>query len=39
VLERTGWTIEGKKGAAAILDVAPSTLRSRMAQLGIRRKS
>ncbi len=37
VLERTGWVIEGKSGAAAILGVAPSTLRSRMTQLGIRR--
>jgi transcriptional regulator with GAF, ATPase, and Fis domain len=37
ILERTGWVIEGKKGAAAILGVAPSTLRSRMANLGIRR--
>jgi transcriptional regulator with GAF, ATPase, and Fis domain len=37
VLERTGWVIEGKNGAAAILGLAPSTLRSRMAQLGIRR--
>jgi formate hydrogenlyase transcriptional activator len=37
VLERMAWVIEGKKGAAAVLGVAPSTLRSRMAQLGIRR--
>jgi transcriptional regulator with GAF, ATPase, and Fis domain len=37
VLERTGWVVEGKKGAAAILGLAPSTLRSRMAQLAIRR--
>jgi transcriptional regulator with GAF, ATPase, and Fis domain len=37
VLQRTAWVIEGKSGAAAILGVAPSTLRSRMAQLGIRR--
>ena len=37
VLERTGWTIEGKKGAAALLGLAPSTLRSRMAQLAIER--
>lgn len=37
VLERAGWVIEGKSGAAAILGLAPSTLRSRMAQLGIRR--
>ncbi len=37
VLERTGWVIEGKKGAASLLGLAPSTLRSRMAQLSIRR--
>jgi transcriptional regulator with GAF, ATPase, and Fis domain len=37
VLDRTGWVIEGKKGAAAVLGLAPSTLRSRMAQLAIRR--
>jgi Nif-specific regulatory protein len=37
VLERAGWIIEGKAGAAAILGLAPSTLRSRMSQLDIRR--
>jgi transcriptional regulator with GAF, ATPase, and Fis domain len=37
VLDRTGWVIEGKKGAAALLGLAPSTLRSRMTQLSIRR--
>ncbi len=37
VLARTAWVIEGKAGAAALLGMAPSTLRSRMAQLGIRR--
>jgi transcriptional regulator with GAF, ATPase, and Fis domain len=37
ILERTGWVVEGKKGAAAILGLAPSTLRSRMAHLAIRR--
>jgi transcriptional regulator with GAF, ATPase, and Fis domain len=37
ILQRTAWVIEGKSGAAAVLGVAPSTLRSRMAQLGIRR--
>jgi transcriptional regulator with GAF, ATPase, and Fis domain len=37
VLERTSWVIEGKKGAAALLGLAPSTLRSRMTQLAIRR--
>ena len=39
VLERTNWVIEGKRGAATILDVAPSTLRSRMTHLGVRRSS
>jgi transcriptional regulator with GAF, ATPase, and Fis domain len=37
ILDRTGWVIEGKKGAAALLGLAPSTLRSRMAHLAIRR--
>jgi transcriptional regulator with GAF, ATPase, and Fis domain len=37
VLDQTGWTVEGKKGAATILGLAPSTLRSRMALLAIRR--
>jgi transcriptional regulator with GAF, ATPase, and Fis domain len=37
VLHRTGWRIEGTRGAAHILNVAPSTLRSRMKKLGIRR--
>ncbi|HEY1697050.1 MAG TPA: sigma 54-interacting transcriptional regulator [Polyangiaceae bacterium] len=39
VLQRTSWTIEGKGGAAAALGLAPSTLRSRMAQLGIARST
>ncbi|MGP0076085.1 MAG: sigma 54-interacting transcriptional regulator [Bryobacteraceae bacterium] len=37
VLVSTGWVIEGAKGAAAILKVNPSTLRSRMRRLGISR--
>jgi transcriptional regulator with GAF, ATPase, and Fis domain len=37
VLAQTGWTIEGKKGAAAILGVPPSTLRSTLTRLGIKR--
>ena len=37
VLDQTGWIVEGKKGAAAVLGLAPSTLRSRMSQLAIRR--
>ena len=37
VLEETYWRIEGKNGAAVILDLHPDTLRSRMKKLGIRR--
>lgn len=37
VLERTGWIIDGKKGAASILNINPNTLRSRMQKLGIKR--
>ena len=35
VLESTGWKVEGDGGAARILDLNPSTLRSRMRKLGI----
>ncbi len=38
VLAETGWTIEGEQGAARLLELAPSTLRSRMKRLGIRRR-
>jgi formate hydrogenlyase transcriptional activator len=37
VLQQTGWRVEGPKGAAMILGLNPSTLRSRMVKLGIRR--
>jgi formate hydrogenlyase transcriptional activator len=37
VLERTGWVIEGAQGAARLLNLTPSTARSRMKKLGIRR--
>jgi transcriptional regulator with GAF, ATPase, and Fis domain len=37
VLENTDWIIEGKRGAAAVLGLEPSTLRYRMQKLGIRR--
>jgi transcriptional regulator with GAF, ATPase, and Fis domain len=37
VLEDTGWTIGGDYGAASILGLPPSTLRSRMQKLGIKR--
>jgi transcriptional regulator with GAF, ATPase, and Fis domain len=35
-LERCGGVVEGARGAAALLDLPPSTLRSRMSKLGIR---
>ncbi len=38
VLEQTGWKIEGPSGAAHLLDLKPSTLRARMAKLGIQRQ-
>jgi transcriptional regulator with GAF, ATPase, and Fis domain len=37
VLNQTKWRIEGSGGAATILGLHPSTLRSRMNKLGIRR--
>jgi transcriptional regulator with GAF, ATPase, and Fis domain len=37
VLERCGWTIEGRGQAAERLGLNPSTLRNRMRKLGIRR--
>ncbi|MBW2370753.1 MAG: sigma 54-interacting transcriptional regulator, partial [Deltaproteobacteria bacterium] len=36
-LEDTNWKITGENGAAAILDLNPSTLRGRMRKLGIER--
>jgi PAS domain S-box-containing protein len=39
VLVSTGWKLEGPAGAAEILGLRPSTLRSRMAKLGIQRDS
>ena len=39
VLKDTGWVIDGTRGAAAILGLAPSTLRSRMKRLGIARRA
>jgi formate hydrogenlyase transcriptional activator len=38
VLEHTRWVINGDKGAAIILGIHPSTLRSRMDKLGIVRR-
>ena len=37
VLQFTSWRIDGPKGAALILDLNPSTLRSRMRKLGIQK--
>ncbi len=37
ILEKTGWRVSGKNGAAAILGLKPTTLESRMAKLGIKR--
>jgi transcriptional regulator with GAF, ATPase, and Fis domain len=39
MLERCGWRINGKGNAAAVLGLKPSTLRSRMQKLGIRRSA
>jgi len=37
VLKQTRWRIDGPNGAAQALNLNPSTLRSRMKKLGIRR--
>ena len=37
VLEQAGWRVEGLSGAAQLLGLKPSTLRSRMRKLGIER--
>ncbi len=37
ILTQTNWMIEGERGAAKILNLNPSTLRSRMQKLGIKR--
>jgi len=39
VLKRTGWRVDGPQGAARVLNMHPSTLRSRMQKLGIRRSA
>ena len=36
-LIETNWKIDGKEGAAQLLDIKPSTLRDRMKKLGIKR--
>jgi transcriptional regulator with GAF, ATPase, and Fis domain len=38
-LKQTSWRIEGPSGAAEILKLKPSTLRSRMQKLEIRRST
>jgi len=37
-LEQTGWRVGGEGGAASILGISPSTFKSRMKSLGIRRQ-
>ena len=39
VLESTGWRISGPNGAAKILEMNPSTLRSRISKLGIKKRT
>lgn len=39
VLEDTNWVISGQRGAAQVLGVNPSTLRSRMKKLGLHRQT
>jgi formate hydrogenlyase transcriptional activator len=39
VMERTGWRVRGKNGAAEILQLKPTTLESKMKRLGLRRKN
>jgi transcriptional regulator with GAF, ATPase, and Fis domain len=37
VLQQVNWVITGRRGAAKLLDLPPSTLRNRMKKLGITR--
>jgi formate hydrogenlyase transcriptional activator len=37
ILDKTGWRVRGRNGAAEIIGLKPTTLASRMAKLGIRR--
>jgi formate hydrogenlyase transcriptional activator len=39
VMERTGWRVRGKNGAAEILQLKPTTLESKMKRLGLCRRS
>ncbi|HET6862414.1 MAG TPA: helix-turn-helix domain-containing protein, partial [Pyrinomonadaceae bacterium] len=38
ILDETSWRVEGTNGAAKILGLNPSTLRTRMAKLGVLRR-
>lgn len=38
-LDKTNWRVRGKNGAAALLELPPSTLESKMKKLGIKRKT
>jgi transcriptional regulator with GAF, ATPase, and Fis domain len=38
VLDETGWRVRGPNGAAALLGLKPTTLESRLARLGLKRK-
>jgi formate hydrogenlyase transcriptional activator len=38
ILQKTDWVIDGRRGAASILKMNPSTLRSRMQKLGIKKQ-
>ncbi len=37
-LDRTGWQVSGKRGAATLLEMKPTTLEARMKKLGIHRQ-
>src|SRR6185503_19574723 len=38
-LVKTGWVVEGPRGAAVLLNMHPNTLRSRIKKLGIQRST
>jgi len=39
ILNQTSWQVHGEKGAAKVLGINPNTLRTRMAKLGIKKKT
>ena len=39
ILETTSWQVHGERGAAKVLGMNPSTLRTRMTKLGIKKKT